>query len=86
MSAYMPKKILSDELDALLKRAAVAEEEWQQARREAGRLEQGMNELNVECQRLRMALFALAGQSGKSGGDANKANFERALELKKATS
>ncbi len=69
------------ELDAALTEHHRLREIIRDEERRLRKLQEDAQPVEVLAQRLRMALFAIDGQSDKHYGDANSANHKRLMEL-----
>lgn len=83
MSEKSPAALIEDALNMVLIRQNAIEDEKRAADREAHRLSVMLTEADDEARRLRLALFALAGEPG-GAGDANSANAKQRAELRRA--
>lgn len=80
MNEQSPRQIIAEQLDGLLLAHHAKREEVRRAERSMRDLEDEARPLEVEAQRLRLALFALDGET-KHAGDANSANHHRLVAL-----
>jgi len=80
MSEQTPRQIIAEQLDVLLLAGHAKREEIRAAERVKRDLEEEARPIDIEAQRLRLALFALDGET-KNGGDANSANHHRIMAL-----
>lgn len=80
-----PRDTLSAALDLALIESQTRWEDIRDVERKVHQMQADVQKFDTEAHRLRLALFAIDGESGKSPGDANKANHTRQIELRRGT-
>lgn len=78
-----PVVMIEKELNSVLARMNRIEDEIREHEREVSALRNQMIPVEKESQRLRMALYALAGNTDKKMADANKENLHTRAQIRR---
>lgn len=84
MADKSPARMIEEELNSVLSRMNRIEDEIRAHEREVSGLRNQMSPVEKESQRLRMALYALAGNTDKKMADANADNLHTRAQIRRA--